>query len=113
MSAMSRRKGVRGEQEVVRLFEDHGIAAKRTAPLQAGIRCSGADVSLEIPGFHVETKIAGTIRILEWMRQAEREASRVDVPILAWRLSRRGDSTPWYGNLPLDDLAVLMRRGTL
>ena len=113
MGATSRRKGVRGEQAVVHIFEDAGIPAKRTAPLQAGIRGTGADVALEIPGFHVECKMAGAVRIVEWMRQAEREAPALDVPVLAWRLCKRGNSSPWYGNLLLEDLAVLIKRGSL
>lgn len=113
MGRMSREKGARAEREVVRELEAQGLTAKRTAPLQAGVRGSGADVTLDVPGFHLEVKMHAQVRIVEWTRQAAAEASGLDVPVVVWRLCRRGNSTPWHANLPLDDFAALVRRGQL
>ena len=112
MGAMSRTKGKRGELEVVRIFKDHDIDAERSAPMQAGNNGHG-DVKITVPGFHIESKMQGRICIVDWMRQVERDASPLDVPVVAWRLCSRQASTGWYANLPLNDFAVMVRRGAL
>lgn len=109
MGATSRTKGKRGELEVVQCFKDHGVEAHRTAPMQAGTNGYG-DVAISVPGFHVESKCAGRLSIAEWQRQAALDAPPGIVPVVAWRLSRRGAWTPWHASLPLDDFAVMVRR---
>lgn len=112
MARMSRDKGKRGEREVVHVFKAAGIQAERTAPMQAG-STNYADIHIDVPGYHIESKMAAQIRIVEWVRQATREANPLDVPVVAWRLCARGNSTGWMATLPLEDFAVLVKRSTL
>lgn len=110
MSAFQRRKGRAGEQEVARLYREQGIAAARV-PNSGGLDTKGDLVG--VPGTHVEVKCAGTIRILEWLRQAEAEAPAGQTPAVHFRLSRRGGSTGWYVAISLDDHIDLLKRAEL
>jgi hypothetical protein len=105
MSALSRRKGTKGEQDVARLYREHGFPAARV-PNSGGLDTKG-DV-LGIPGIHCEVKCAGRISILEWLAQAEGEAPAGQAPTVHFRLSSRQRSTGWYVALPLADFIALL-----
>jgi Holliday junction resolvase len=87
MGRASRDKGKRGEREVADLFERAGVPARRTAALQADGQ-GGADVSLAIPGLHVEVKRAERIELPAWLAQAERDAPEGVEPVVIFRRSR-------------------------
>lgn len=106
---MSRRKGVKGEQQVARIYREQGIDAARV-PNSGGFDTKGDLVG--VPGVHVEVKMASVLRMPEWMRQAEREAPEGMTPAVHWRLCRRGDSTGWNVSLPLDDFIDLLKRAS-
>lgn len=105
MSALSRRKGTSGEQEVARAYRAHGFAAMRV-PNSGGLDTKG-DV-LGVPGIHVEVKIGASIRLWEALRQAEEEAPARQVPALHFRRSSREHSSGWYVAIPLDAFAELL-----
>jgi hypothetical protein len=62
---------------------------------------------------HVEVKMQGAIRILEWLRQAEEEAPEGCAPAVHFRLSSRSKSTGWYVALPLDYFIDMVKRQQL
>lgn len=109
MGRASREKGKRGEREVVAVFRDAGLEARRTAPMQAQEGAPEADVAVNVAGQHIEVKRVNRIRMLEWSRQAERAAGPGIVPAVAYR----PDGEPWRVSLPLEDYAQLLKRALL
>ena len=105
MGAMSRRKGATGEREVASLFRAAGFPCDRT-PNSGGLFIPG-DVT-GVDGLHVEVKRAERISILEWCRQAERDAllapEALPTPLVVFRSSRE----PWRACLPLSDFLTLL-----
>ena len=99
----SRNKGQRGETAVKDIYRDNGIPARRVG--NAG---SLADV-VGVPGVHVEVKMAGVIRILDWLKQAEAEAPEGIIPSVHFRQCSRSRSSGWYVAVPLDDFIGLVK----
>lgn len=100
MSATERAKGVRGEQEVASLLRSFDLPCDRTVQ-NSGFYVRGDLTGVE--GYHLEVKRQETLRLPQWLRQAEEEAGD-NVPIVCHR-QNRGE---WYATLPLRDLARLM-----
>jgi hypothetical protein len=102
MANRERRKGLEGQQEVARLFRDHGIGVqpfggrRDQADHLTYIGADGATLS-------VEAKRQNRLRT-EWIKQAEREAPAGAVPVVAWR----PDGGKWWAMIPLEDLARLL-----
>lgn len=102
MSNMQRRKGAKGEREVVLLAETHGFTGLRT-------RSGGGQVRGDIaglPGVALEVKRQERLAIPEWMAQAEANCG-TDTPAVA----HRRNNEPWRITLPLDDFLALLARG--
>jgi Holliday junction resolvase len=99
MGVSSRRKGVRGEREVARIFEAAGFTVR-------GLEASGDHLVIVGPGrpLHIETKRQERLQLPMWLRQAANEAPAVAVPIVAFRQT----GSQWYACLPLHDLAALL-----
>ena len=97
MGKSSQSKGRRGELELVRLFQAHGIPAE---PGQAVSYGATPDI-VGVDGVHVECKRAETLRLSEWMAQAERDAQRFGdgAPAVFFRRSR----SPWCVVMKLED----------
>ncbi|MEK6328246.1 MAG: hypothetical protein AABM66_12100 [Actinomycetota bacterium] len=106
MSARSRRKGTRGEQEIAAAYRQAGFPAARV-PNSGGLDTKG-DV-LGVPTIHVEVKRTERLRIFEALDQAEAEAPAGQVPALHFRRNRSG----WYVAVPLDDWLELLQRAEL
>lgn len=100
MSAAERSKGARGEREVADVFRSFGLPVDRTVH-NAGLYLRGDITGVE--GYHVEVKRQETLRVPQWIRQAEAECGDC-VPIVTFR-QNRGE---WYAALPLRDLARLL-----
>lgn len=83
--------------ELVRLFQSHGIPAE---PGQAMSYGSVPDI-VGVDGVHVECKRAETLRLSEWLEQAERDSERFGdgAPAVFFRRSR----SPWYVVMRLED----------
>jgi hypothetical protein len=92
--AHKRRKGVTGEREVTKMFEDAG--AVRLYSLE-----KGGDTLVELNHFlfHVETKRQERLDLMRWVRQAESEAGASFVPVVCFRQSKE----PWRVTLLLKD----------
>lgn len=104
VSATERRKGARGELEVVSLFASYfpGYAIERAK--------GGPQAALDlvrVPGAAVSVKRHERLRLPEWIREADEAVDGLGlVPVVAYRSNR----TEWRGDLPLRDLARYMAR---
>lgn len=110
MSKASRDKGKRGELEVAAVFTEAGLAADRTAALQAGSVPGAGDVTVrDLRELHVESKRTETYSLPEWLRQVE--AARLDGQpyVVAFRKSGKPrDPEPWRGIVDLPWLARIL-----
>lgn len=99
MAASSRRKGLKGEAEVARLWRAAGFEVR-------GLEGAGDHLVVCAGGLviHSEVKRAERLKLPEWLRQARDEAPPGTVPVVAFR-QNRGE---WYAVLPLADLATLL-----
>lgn len=104
MGKGSQRKGANGERELASLLRERGYDVQRGGSLSFG---EVPDV-LGLPGVHIECKRAETLRLPEWMRQAERDADRFKdgAPAVFFRRSRE----PWYVCMRLSDWLALYQK---
>jgi hypothetical protein len=98
MPASSRRKGVDGEREVAAIWRLAGYQVQdlegvgdHVVHLHNGTR------------LHEEVKRQERIRLPEWVRQAEAEAPRGAIAVVAWRQN----NGVWRADLRLDALVEL------
>lgn len=96
MGAKSQRKGRAAELELSRILQGHGYNVEPGRALSYG---EVPDLS-GLPGVHIECKRAETLRLSEWMAQAERDAQRFGdgAPAVFHRANRE----PWTVSMPLD-----------
>lgn len=99
MTVSERRKGLRGQQEVQRLFAELGIDLDKLAAQGDRIWRIGDGRSARL-----EVKRQERLQIKEWIKQAEAETPRGMVSVVCFRQSR-GE---WYACLPLGDLVRLV-----
>lgn len=95
MGRAARAKGAAGERELSRVIRAHGFECERTG--RNGI--TSEDVTHDIPGIHLECKRDERLSVDAMVRQAERDAPRDLVPVVAYRRSRQ----PWRVVVPLDE----------
>jgi len=93
-----RAKGVRGEHEVRKLFEEHGFDVRGLEGLGDHYASRGR-IRL-----HLETKRRERLAIPEWMRQARIEAPGGTTPVLVYRRN----SEDWHVVMTLDDFFELI-----
>lgn len=94
----SRRKGLRGEAEVARVFREADYDVK--ALEYGGDWLCARRHGWTGPRLHVEVKRQEQLRLREWLNQATLEATAGSVPVVAFRQS----GEPWRVCLTLDDL---------
>ena len=105
MSRASRDKGLRGEREVAGIFAGAGWTMRGLEGSGDWLAMSGRARSSIGPGvLHVEVKRQETLRVKEWLRQAQDEAPSGVPPLLVFRQSR----SFWIAALPLTDLLGLI-----
>ena len=104
MSKSQQRKGRSGELELCRFLQDYGIPAEPGAALNYG---KEPDIK-GVAGIHCECKRAETLRLSEWMAQAERDSQRFGdgAPAVFFRRSREG----WRVVMNLPDWMELYQR---
>jgi hypothetical protein len=102
MAASSRRKGVKGEREVARIWQAAGFDVRGLEGLGDHVVICGNGVTI-----HSEVKRAERLKLPEWLRQAAAEAAQGTVPVVAFR-QNHGE---WYAALPLEALAGLVPSG--
>jgi hypothetical protein len=103
-AASSRRKGVRAEAEVRRIFEAAGFEVRGLEGLGDHVVVCGNGLTL-----HSEVKRQERLKLPEWLRQAQAEAPQGAVPVVAFRQSRQ----EWYAALPLAALVQLAAAASL
>ena len=105
MGAKSQRKGRAAERELAHLLQRYGY------PVEAGRAQSYGEVPdlSGLPGVHIECKRAETLRLSEWMAQAERDAQRFGdgLPAIFFRRSR----SPWCVVMKLEDWMGIYKAG--
>lgn len=103
MGAKSQRKGRAAELELTRIFQNHGYN------VEAGRAQSYGEVPdlSGLPNIHIECKRAETVRLSEWMAQAERDSQRFGdgAPAVFFRRSR----SPWLVCMRLSEWLELYR----
>lgn len=95
MTVSERRKGLRGQQEVQRLFQSLGIDLDKLAAQGDRVWCVRGGEAIRL-----EVKRQERARLWEWITQARRETPADMTPCVAFR--KRG--AEWYAVLPLADL---------
>jgi len=95
----SRRRGARGEVEVVHQLHALGFPQARR---NFGSGSQGGGDITGVPGIHLEVKYQEALNIWAALAQACEEAG-TNVPVVAFRRNR----SEWYAALPLDELASL------
>ena len=95
MAINSRRKGATGERELAHLLQGYGYPAER------GVQYSGlkgnADV-VGVEGLHIECKRSERVTEEDFIKQAERDARKGQIPIVMYR--KNGEQ--WKALLRLD-----------
>ncbi len=101
----SQRKGAEGERELAYVLREHGYSVQRGGSLSFG---EVPDLP-GLPGVHIEVKRAETLRLSEWLAQAERDAKRFGdgAPAVFFRRSR----SPWCVVMKLSDWIQLYTKG--
>lgn len=104
MGAKSQRKGRAAELELSRILQGHGYNVEPGRALSYG---EVPDLS-GLPGVHIECKRAETLRLSEWMAQAERDAQRFGdgAPAVFFRRSR----SPWCVVMKLEDWMAIYKQ---
>lgn len=105
MGKAQRDKGKRGEREVASILREAGFGdARRTAQF-CGNTGDASDV-IGVPGYHIEVKRCESIRLMEWLEQAEHDAAaKKSVPALIFRRSKQ----PWRVVITLDAFIALLQ----
>lgn len=93
----SQRKGADGERELAALLQSYGYNIERGGSLSFG---EVPDLS-GLPGVHIECKRAETLRLSEWMAQAEQDAERFQDGRPA--VFHRRNRSPWLVTMRLED----------
>lgn len=106
MGSRERRRGARGENEVVKHLRAHGWNdAERSHDGRTQDGPDGGDIRHGPEGVSIEIKYQERAAIWAWLEQAEHDAGPTRIPIVAFRRN----NSAWYACLPLDELLALVR----
>ena len=97
----SKKKGKRGELELVHKLNDLGFDTRRTAQYNGKETGSLADL-VGIDGVHIECKRNEQLNIIEAMEQATRDAHEGETPMVFHRKNNK----PWMVTMYLSDWAM-------
>ena len=79
----SRRKGADGERELAQLLRNQGWLDARRGQQYSGLN-GDADV-VGVQGVHIECKRVEQISDEKWLKQAERDARKGEIPVVIYR----------------------------
>lgn len=74
MALNSKQKGARFERSLARIFREYGYADARRTAQYCGKTGDASDV-VGLPGLHIEAKHQETMRLYDWVAQADRDAA--------------------------------------
>ena len=100
----SKKKGNKGEREFASLCREYGFIETRRGQQYCGIE--GKDI-VGLPGYHVEVKRVERLNISKAMEQAERDAGKEEVPIVA----HRKNYEKWKITINARDFLRLIKNG--
>lgn len=103
MGRYSRAKGLRGEQEAVRLLHSLGVRCHRAS---FGQQAGGLPDIVNELGLEVEVKRTEKAKVGEWVDWLSDLASRGKTGFVLWRSNRR----PWVAIMLAADLPVIGSR---
>lgn len=104
MSASQRTKGAVAEREIVHILHDQGWKdARRTSDGRE--QTARGDIANGPAGCHLEIKRHERLNVPAALRQVERDANPLDIPIVVHRPSRQD----WCATLPLTELLALLQ----
>lgn len=110
MGKSERDKGKSGEREVASIFTEAGLAADRTAALQAGSIPGAGDVTIRtLRDLHIEVKRTEAYSVPAWLRQVEDARLEGQDYVVAFRKSGKPrQPEPWRGIVDLVSYARLL-----
>jgi Holliday junction resolvase len=109
MGKSQRDKGARGEREAVKELGKYGIAAVRTAPMQAGAAGQFGDIAIKqqcdlfMPWLRVEVKRQERASVDAWLNECQSHGSPEALVMY------RRNQGEWRVCLSLSDLITMMR----
>jgi hypothetical protein len=106
MGLHSRNKGKRGEREAAAVIAQHWNATAARRSQQFCGRDGDADLT-GVPGMHLEVKRYARIAALDFLEQAEMDATPGSVPVV---LMREDTSTEWVAMVRVSDAPEFARR---
>lgn len=74
MPINSKKKGAKFERDLAGIFREYGYTGSRRTAQYCGNTGDASDV-VGLPGIHVEAKHQETMRLYEWIEQANRDAA--------------------------------------
>jgi Holliday junction resolvase len=108
MANPNKQKGDKAERDVAYWFNDHGWQYAERAR-NAGQPKDRGDI-VGIPGFCIQVKDRGTIRLREWVDGTleQKENARADTGLLIAKRRGVSDVGRWYAVLEVEDVNRLM-----
>ncbi len=103
MAVNSKQKGARFERQLASKLREFGYEARRTAQY-CGNTGDAADL-VGLPGLHIEAKHQETMRLYDWMAQAERDAKGKRLPAVF----HKKNNAPILVTMKLDDFMKIYR----
>lgn len=104
MSKRERNKGLRGEREVSKAFEQAGFPIRGLEGLGDNLVLCGDGLTL-----HLETKRRERVRVPEWAQQADLEAPPGTVPVVCWRQNQGR----WRADIGLNEFLEILQERSL
>ena len=102
MGNMAKQKGKRGEREAADLLGSIlGKSNTGADRIFGDVQAQGGDIQA-IEGLSIEVKRHETLAINTWWKQAVRQASDTDIPVLMYRQNRK----PWRFCIPAYCLVI-------
>ena len=102
MAINSKRKGATGERELAELLRKYGYKDARRSAQYCGKNGGVADV-VGVEGLHIECKRSERVTEEDFIKQAERDARKGQVPIVMYR--KNGEQ--WKALLRLDTFMAI------
>jgi hypothetical protein len=101
----ARRRGARGELQVVEILKAHGwLKARRNLGRDERRSQAGRDIVGGPEGTRISVKLTERLKLREAYKEVAANVSENEIPMV-WH---RCNAQPWLATLPLDDLLELL-----
>lgn len=115
MGKASRDKGARAELELVKIYQSHGFEeARRNHDQTMDPKDLPASFDIKtdvrgVDGIHIQAKRQETLKLPEWITQAETEAPWTSIPTVHFRRNYPNVPHEWWVALALADFIPMVR----